>query len=286
MALITSPRPGKRAATLEDMGVKTAPVTPAEAAAKAIESAVIPGTGADAAPGLDDLDSILLGTVSEAEGTATAEATGKTPIIVAPAKLIKQFVEGSKMEKDGKAKKEAAGELLIKHGAPKRVEMSRGGNAFLSSVKMVADGPVEVEKLVDGKPVQVKQNVEGAVLLCHSRYTPVKPDFDPATKKGRDAQTLLGAYAATLGPDWKKYVGATRTLVAKDALLADKAKLALAMDVLKKAGLGGYFEVQYEFMPTDEFFKGSTMDPALEAKSKALESQKLIKPKKDALKVS
>jgi hypothetical protein len=276
----------KRTATAADLGTE-APKSVTGASAPAIDSAVIPGAGSDAtAPALDDLDALLLGgAVAEAEGTVK-EDTGKTPIITAPAELIKKFIEGSKAAKDGEAKQNAAGELLAQFAAPQRIEMSRKANAFLSSVKMVADGPVEVEKIIEGKPVKVKANVEGAVLFTLNRYTPVKPDFNPVTKKGRDAKALIAAYAATFGPDWKKYVAVGRALVAKDELLADPVLAKKAMDALKAAGLGGYFEIQYDFSPTDELHRGITMNPDLEAKFKALEGQKLVKPKKSTLKAS
>lgn len=249
-----------------------------------IASAVIPGQ-APAAPidGLDDIDALLLnGSVS----TVTEEAeedSSKTPVITAPAQQVYDFLAGAKMEKDGKSKKERNGALLRQHALPQRTELCRKRNEFMTSVKLVADGKVKVQKIIDGEPKEIDEEVKGAVVVVvTSRYTAVKPD------EKRDAKSLLSKYQAILGPDFKKYISANRTFSAKADLLDPKNTelFKKALVALQSAGVAHMFEVGYEFGVTDEFHRGSTMQPDLAAKMQVLEKEKLVKPVTPTVKAS
>lgn len=243
-----------------------------------VEGAVIPGAvQATDCNGMDDIDALLLGgSVSTVKVEEVADDS-KAPTITAPAQQIYDFLAGAKAEKDGKNKKERNGALLLQAAAPERIEICRKRNEFLTSVKLVADGKVKVQKIIDGEPKEIDEEVKGAVMVVvTSRYSPVKPD------EKRDAKALLSKYQAILGPDYKKLICANRTFGAKEELFDPKnAELfKKALVALQSAGVAHMFEVGYEFGVTDEFHRGATMQPDLAAKMQVLEKEKLVKPVK------
>lgn len=245
-----------------------------------VETAVIPGAAPEA-NGMDDIDALLLGGSVPAAAVEEKADESKTPTITAPAQYVKDFLDGAKAEKDGKSKKERNAELLATHALPQRIELCRKRNEFMTSVKLVADGKVTVQKIINGQPQDVEEEVKGsAMVVVTSRYSAIKPDAS------RDAKALLAKYQAVLGPDFKKLIAVERTFGAKAELFDPKNAEAFkkALVALNTAGVAHLFEVGYEFSPTDEFHRGITMNPELANKAKALEADKLIKPVKPTVK--
>lgn len=262
--------------------------TDVEIAPRQIETAVIPGTTPTPAPGsdVDDIDALLLGS-----GSGTKESTNKTsatPIVKINAVYVKNFLEGSKAEKDGKAKKERFADLLRTDANIQRVGLSRKRGEFLSCVKIVADAPIEVEKLKpdgttehgpDGKPVMIKVEVPGSISCSvSSDYSDIKPEAGVTVKE------MIAKYKAILGDeDYAKYIGVSRTFVAKPELLSDKEKLGKAIACLQAAGLMDCFEIGYSFSPTVAFHHAATLSESAEKKMKLLIDAKLAKPKAASL---
>lgn len=203
----------------------------------------------------------MLAADSEEKVSESASAS-TVPQMDVDADTLKKYLEAVKARKDAEAAEERYGEMLMKVAAPKRIEESRKKGAYLSSIRMIAEG------------------VTGNALYIQNRYTAVKPDAK------RDAKKLIEEYKALLGTDMQRFICVKRGFEASAELCNNLELMKKLLEVLAAAGLAKHFQRTYEFMPSDEFHRNATLNPAVEKQMQTLVDAKLAKPKKASMKAS